>query len=252
MVRFVGGGPGAADLITLRGQRAIAAADLIIHAGSLVNPALLAHAKQGCVIMDSAGMTLEEMIGRMVAAHAEGGEVARLHTGDPSLYGAIREQMDALDQHGIEYEIIPGVSSFLGAAASLKAELTLPGLSQTVILTRLEGRTGVPETEDIRKLAAHRATMVIFLSASRLEELAARLTAGGCAPEAPAALVYRASWEDERIVRTSVAGLAEAAGRHGIVRTALVFVGPFLEDARTHSKLYDPSFSHGFRKSTCA
>jgi precorrin-4/cobalt-precorrin-4 C11-methyltransferase len=252
MVRFVGAGPGAADLITVRGQRAIAEADMIIHAGSLVNPALLAGRKPDCVVLDSSGMTLEEMIERMRAAHAGGMDVVRLHTGDPSLYGAIREQMDGLERYGIACEVVPGVSSFLGAAASLKAELTLPGLSQTVILTRLEGRTSVPEAEDVRKLAAHRATMVIFLSASRLDELAARLTAGGYAPDAPAAIVCRASWEDERIVRTTIADLAEAAEKHGITRTALVFVGPFLEEARTRSKLYDPAFSHGFREGTCA
>ncbi len=249
MITFVGAGPGAPDLITLRGQRAIAAADLIIYAGSLVNPALLEYRTEGCAVLDSAGMTLEEVVQAMAEAHAKNQRVVRLHTGDPSLYGAIREQMERLEALGIPYDIVPGVSSFLGAAAALKAELTVPGISQTVILTRMPGRTPVPEKEDIAGLAAHRASMAIFLSAAMLEELAAKLIRGGYAASTPAAIVHKATWADERIVRTSLEHLARAAREHGIAKTAMVLVGDFLGPEAERSRLYDPSFSHGYRDS---
>lgn len=248
MVHFVGAGPGAADLITVRGAALLREADLIIYAGSLVNEELLSEAKEGCRTMNSAGMTLEQVVIEMKAAR--GKNVVRLHTGDPSIYGAIREQMDELDKCGVSYEVVPGVSSLSAAAASLKAEYTLPGVSQSVIISRVEGRTGVPPKEDIALLAGHGATMVIFLSAGLLEELTERLIAGGYAPGTPAAIVCRASWPDEKTLRTTVSGLCETARENGVTRTALILVGHFLEGARERSKLYDPSFAHGFRESS--
>ena len=245
MIVFVGAGPGAPDLITLRGQRALSDADVVVYAGSLVNPALLDFCREGCSIHNSAGMTLEEVVEVMVEAATAAKKVVRLHTGDPSLYGAIREQMDALDRHGLPYTIVPGVSSFLGAAASLRAEFTLPGVSQTLILTRMEGRTPVPASEDIAALASHQASMSIFLSASMLEKLGARLLAGGYRPDTPAAVVYKATWADEQVVRTTVAGLSAV---QGIGKTALVLVGDFLGGSYERSRLYDPAFSHEFRK----
>lgn len=248
MIIFVGAGPGAVDLITIRGQKALAAADCIIYAGSLVNPALLDYRKEGCEVHNSAGMTLEEVIEVMRQGHGEGKSVVRLHTGDPSLYGAIKEQMDALNELAIPYEIVPGVSSFLGAAASLQAEFTLPEVSQTLILTRMEGRTPVPEKEGIERLASHQASMAIFLSASMLEELSKKLMQGGYTAQTPAALVYKATWPDEKVVRTTVGQLAVAAKEHAIHKTALVFVGDFLDSDYERSKLYDPAFTHGFRE----
>ncbi len=230
MITFIGAGPGAADLITVRGQKRLEQADIVIYAGSLVNPALLDGVKEGCEIYNSAHMTLEEVIDVCIRGEKEHRQVVRLHTGDPCIYGAIREQMDLLDEAGIEYEVIPGVSSFIGAAASLKAEFTLPDVSQTVILTRMEGRTPVPEKERIEELARHQATMVIFLSAGMLGELSRRLQEGGYAPETSAAIVYKATWPDEKIIRTTVAKLEEAAAANGINRTALIFVGEFLGD----------------------
>lgn len=250
MIYFVGAGSGAPDLITVRGAKLLSEADVIVYAGSLVNPALLDYKKQGCEVYDSAKMTLEEVIAVMAPAAKAGKTVVRLHTGDPCVYGAHREQMDELDKLGIDYEICPGVSSFCGAAAALKAEYTLPNVSQTVILTRMEGRTPVPEKEQIESLAAHGATMVIFLSAGQLEKLSQRLIAGGYAPETPAAIVYKATWPDEKVIRTTVAGLAEAAAREGVTRTALITVGGFLGDKYDRSKLYDPAFTTGFREAS--
>lgn len=250
MIYFVGAGSGAPDLITVRGAKLLSEADVIVYAGSLVNPALLDYKKQGCEVYDSAKMTLEEVIAVMAPAAKAGKTVVRLHTGDPCVYGAHREQMDELDKLGIDYEICPGVSSFCGAAAALKAEYTLPNVSQTVILTRMEGRTPVPEKEQIESLAAHGATMVIFLSAGQLEKLSQRLIAGGYAPETPAAIVYKATWPDEKVIRTTVAGLAEAAKREGVTKTALITVGGFLGDKYDRSKLYDPAFTTGFREAS--
>lgn len=250
MITFVGAGSGAPDLITVRGAKLLREADVIVYAGSLVNPALLEDAKEGCVIYNSAEMTLEEVLSVMIPADRAGKRVVRLHTGDPCVYGAHREQMDALDEAGVSYAVCPGVSSFCGAAAALKAEYTLPDVSQTVILTRMEGRTPVPPKEKIESLAAHGATMVIFLSAGRLEQLSERLTAGGYAPETPAAIVYKATWPDEKVVRTTVSGLAEAARAHGITKTALITVGGFLGDAYERSKLYDPAFTTEFREAS--
>jgi precorrin-4 C11-methyltransferase len=248
MIHFVGAGPGAPDLITLRGAALLATADLVIHAGSLVNPQLLAHAPNHCEVHDSASMTLEEIVALMLRAHESGKTLVRLHTGDPSLYGATGEQMEALERAGIPYDVTPGVSSFLGAAASLKKEYTVPGGSQTVILCRMAGKTPVPEKEDIEALAAHGATMVIFLSAALLPDLAGKLERGGYGHDTPAAIVYRATWEDEKIVYTRVGRLGEDAARHGIHKTALVAVGPFLDRQTARSLLYDGSFTHEFRK----
>ncbi|MDO5141933.1 MAG: precorrin-4 C(11)-methyltransferase [Eubacteriales bacterium] len=250
MIYFVGAGSGAPDLITVRGARLLAQADVIVYAGSLVNAALLDGAKEGCVVYDSAKMTLEQVIDVMAPAARAGKTVVRLHTGDPCVYGAHREQMDALDRLGIEYTVCPGVSSFCGAAAALRAEYTLPGISQTVILTRMEGRTPVPAREQIEALAAHGATMVVFLSAGRLGELSRRLIAGGYAPETPAAIVYKATWPEEQVIRATVAELAEAGARAGVTKTALITVGGFLGDGYERSKLYDPAFTTGFREAS--
>ena len=250
MVHFVGAGPGAPDLITQRGAALLQTADCIIYAGSLVNPVLLGLAKADCTIYNSAKMTLEDVISVMRENEKNNRITVRLHTGDPCLYGAIREQMDRLDAESIPYDDTPGVSSFCGAAAALNAEYTLPSVSQTVIITRMEGRTPVPEKEKLQSLATHGATMVIFLSAGQLERLSARLIEGGYAPETPAAIVYKATWPDEKVVRTTVGGLAEAGAREGITKTALITVGGFLGDSYERSKLYDPAFTTGFREAT--
>lgn len=248
IVHFVGAGPGAADLITLRGKALIEGADVIVYAGSLVNPALLSYSKPACQAFNSAEMTLDEVIDVIKAAVDAGKDVVRLHTGDPSIYGAIREQMDRLESLGIRYEVCPGVSSFFAAAAALNAEYTLPGISQTVILTRAAGFTPVPERESIRSLAAHQATMVLFLSVGLLEVVSQDLIGGGYAPETPAAIVYKASWPDEKIVRCTVASLAKSAAAHGITKTALVCVGPFLGSDYELSRLYAPDFSTEYRE----
>ena len=250
MIHFVGAGPGAADLITVRGQRMLKEADVIIYAGSLVNPALLENAKEECRIYNSAKMTLEEVIDVMKDAESKGQDTVRLHTGDASLYGAIREQMDELDKLGIEYDDSPGVSSFSGAAAALFAEYTLPNVSQSVVITRMAGRTPVPEKESIRSFAEHDCTMVIFLSTGLLEEVSRELMEGGYAPDAPAALVYKATWPEEKVVRCTVSTLADAARENDITKTALILVGGFLDSEYERSKLYDPSFTTEFRQAS--
>ena len=250
MVHFVGAGSGAADLITLRGKTLLETAGVIIYAGSLVNPELLGYASDDCEIYNSAVMTLDEVIDVMQNAEHCGRTTVRLHTGDPCLYGAVREQMDRLDALGIAYDVCPGVSSFCGAAAALKAEYTLPDVSQTVILTRMAGRTPVPETESIESLASHNATMVIFLSTGMLEELSERLISGGYRADTPAAIVYRATWADEKVCRCTVSTLAETAQKNGITKTALITVGDFLGDVHSLSKLYSADFETGFRKAT--
>lgn len=248
MVNFVGAGCGAPDLITVRGMKLLEKADLIIYAGSLVNPELLRYADKGCRILNSAYMTLDEVISEIEKAESEGKMTVRLHTGDPCLYGAIREQMDKLDYCGISYEICPGVSSFCGAAAALKAEYTLPDVSQSVIITRMAGRTPVPDKESIESFAAHGATMVIFLSTSMLKELSAELIKGGYSVDTPAAIVYKASWEDEKVCRCTVSELAGIAAENNITKTALIAVGEFLGDNYSLSKLYDKTFETEFRK----
>lgn len=250
MVHFVGAGPGAADLITLRGERLLKQADIIIYAGSLVNPALLEGRKPGCQVYDSAGMTLEEVIGVMEQAQAAGQDLVRLHTGDPSLYGAIREQMNALDERGIPYDDTPGVSSFSGAAAALCAEYTLPGISQSVIITRMAGRTPVPEGEGLRAMASHGCTMVLFLSTGLLEQVEQELQAGGYPPDTPAAIVYKATWPEEKVLRCTVSTLASTARDNHITKTALITIGNFLGKEYERSKLYDPGFSHGCREAS--
>ena len=246
VVHFVGAGPGAPDLITQRGAALLARADAVIYAGSLVNRALLGLCKEGCSLYDSARMTLEQVLEVMEQNREQ--ELVRLHTGDPCLYGAVREQMDALDRLGIPYDCTPGVSSFCGAAAALEAEYTLPGVSQSVIITRMAGRTPVPERESIAALAVHGATMVIFLSAGMLEELQAELLKGAYTSETPAALVYKATWPEEKIVRCSLGTLARTGREHGITKTALVLVGDFLSAGYRRSKLYDPTFTTGYRR----
>ncbi len=251
MIHFVGAGSGAADLITLRGKKFLEEADVVIYAGSLVNPQLLEYTKQGCNIYNSAKMTLEEVLEVMTGAEEEGKTTVRLHTGDPCLYGAIREQMDVLDEKGIAYDYCPGVSSFCGAASALNLEYTLPNVSQSVIITRMAGRTPVPEKESIESFAAHHATMVVFLSTGLLEELSKRLIEGGYEPDTPAAIVYKATWEDEKSFVCTVATLAQTAKENGITKTALMIIG----DAVAHhsyerSKLYDPGFTTEFRKGT--
>ena len=250
MIYFVGAGPGAVDLITVRGVELLKKADVIIYAGSLVNPELLSYAKKDCVIYNSASMTLEEVINVMEESYKNNKMVVRLHTGDMSIYGAVREQSDILKSKNIPFESVPGVSSFLGAAASINAEYTLPAVSQTVILTRMAGRTPVPEKENIRLLASHNASMVIFLSSSMLGKLAEELTAGGYRKDTPCAIVYKATWEDELKVITTLENLEKAGKENNISKTALVLVGDFLGDIYDRSKLYDGTFSHEFRKGT--
>lgn len=249
MVHFVGAGPGAPDLITLRGAELLRCADCIIYAGSLVNPALLALAKDGCAVYNSAEMTLEQVLAVMQEQERLSHETVRLHTGDASLYGAIREQMDQLDRLGIAYDDVPGVSSFCGAAAAACAEYTLPGISQTVIITRMAGRTPVPEREALSKLAAHGASMVIFLSAGMLPAVQEALLQGAYTEATPAALVYKATWPEEKVVRCTLGTLAQAGADHQITKTALILVGDFLAPAGyDRSKLYDPGFTTEFRK----
>lgn len=249
MVHIVGAGPGAPDLITLRGKKLLSEADVIIYAGSLVNPELLDFKKPDCQVYDSARMTLEEVIALMEQAEGEGKMTVRLHTGDPSLYGAIREQMDELKARGIPYKVCPGVSSFCGAASALELEYTLPGISQSVIITRMAGRTPVPEKESVASFAAHGAVMVIFLSTGLLSQLQKELISGGYEPDTPAAIVYKATWEDEKIIICTVESLAERAREENIRKTALILVGKAIGQAGyDRSLLYDPSFTTEFRK----
>lgn len=250
MIHFVGAGSGAADLITLRGKTLLEQADVIIYAGSLVNPALLSYAKENCAVYNSAVMTLEEVLYVMRKAESEGKTTVRLHTGDPCLYGAIREQMDMLDQWQIPYDYTPGVSSFCGAAAALRAEYTLPGVSQTVIITRMAGRTPVPDSQSIRSLAAHDATMVIFLSTGLLEGLEQELQAGGLSPDTPAAIVYKATWPEEKVLRCTVSTLHATAKANNITKTALIVVGRCLGSDYALSRLYAADFSTEFREAT--
>ena len=247
MVYFVGAGPGDTELITVKGMKRLSSADSVIYAGSLVNPALLDYVKTGCEIHDSASKTLEDVIEIMLANEKRGYQTVRLHTGDPSLFGAIKEQIDILAQNGVPYEIIPGVSSFAGAAAVLGAEYTLPGVSQTVILTRMEGRTPVPERERISELSKIRASMAIFLSSGMLPELSAMLIEGGYPRDTPAAIVYKATWPDEKIIQTTIEGLPGAGAENGISKTAIILVGDFLGGDYERSMLYNPGFTHGYR-----
>lgn len=249
MIYFVGAGCGAADLITVRGMRLLEKADVIIYAGSLVNPELLDYAKKACKIHNSAKMTLDEVLSVMLQAEKENLITVRLHTGDQSIYGAVREQMDALDEKGIAYESCPGVSACFGAAASLNLEYTLPDVSQSLIITRMAGRTGVPEGENIESFAAHHASMAVYLSAGMMTELAERLMAGGFEPDTPAALVYKATWPEEEAYVCTVQELPRVAEEHHITKTALVLVGDVIAHRKyAKSRLYAPDFETEFRK----
>lgn len=249
MVHFVGAGSGAADLITVRGMRLLEQADVIIYAGSLVNPEVLHYAGKNCEMFNSALMTLEQVMEVIETAEERGGVTVRLHTGDPCLYGAVREQMDVLEEKGIPYTVCPGVSSFCGAAAALQMEYTLPEISQSVVITRMAGRTPVPERESIASFAAHQTTMVIFLSAGMLEKLGRELEAGGYRPDTPAAIVYKATWPEEKTVLCTVGTLAQCAGEERITKTALIIVGNAVsQNGYGRSKLYDPCFTTEFRQ----
>ena len=250
MVHFVGAGPGACDLITVRGMNRIKEADVIIYAGSLVNPELLSYAKADCEIYNSAHMTLEDVVSVMREAEAAGKGTVRLHTGDPSVYGAIREQMDLLDECGIAYDVCPGVSAVFGAAASLACEYTLPDVTQTLILTRAEGKTPVPEKENLRSLAAHRASLVLYLSSGLARKVRQDLLLGGYAEDTPVAVVYKATWPEEKIIRTTLAKLPEDMEAAGITKTALIIVSPALGSVYEKSRLYDAAFATEYRGAT--
>ena len=249
-VYIVGAGAGDPELITVKGQKLLQKADVIIYAGSLVNPALLDFAKEGAEIHDSASMTLPEVIETIEKAVAKDLMVVRLHTGDPSIYGAIQEQMDALKKKDIDFEVVPGVSSFLATAAALKQEYTLPGISQTVIITRNEGRTPVPEREKLRSLAAHQATMCIFLSITMLADVVKELIEGGYAPDTPIAIVQRASWPEQKILRATLETIVAEIADKGIDRTAMIVVSRCLGADYELSRLYAPEFSHMFREAS--
>lgn len=250
MVHFVGAGPGACDLITVRGMNRIREADVIIYAGSLVNPELLSYAKADCEIYNSAHMTLEDVVSVMREAEAAGKGTVRLHTGDPSVYGAIREQMDLLDECGIAYDVCPGVSAVFGAAASLACEYTLPDVTQTLILTRAEGKTPVPEKENLRSLAVHRASLVLYLSSGLARKVRQDLLFGGYAEDTPVAVVYKATWPEEKIIRTTLAKLPEDMEAAGITKTALIIVSPALGSVYEKSRLYDAAFATEYRGAT--
>lgn len=248
MIHFVGAGPGACDLITVRGMELLKKADVIIYAGSLVNPEIIGYAKKECEVHNSAYMSLEDVIEVMEEAEGKGLMTVRLHTGDPSLYGAIREQMDLLKEKNIKYDICPGVSSFSGAAASLGIEYTLPNVSQSVIITRAEGRTPVPEKEKLYKMAEHNATMVLFLSSGMAEKVKKNLIKGGYELSTPVAVVYKATWDDEKIINSTIENFCEDMKKENINKTALIIVGNVLGQKYERSKLYDPHFTTGYRK----
>ena len=251
MVHIVGAGPGDPDLITVKGKNFLQEADIIIYAGSLVNPELLKFCKSGAEIFNSASMTLDEVIQTIIRAESEGKTTVRLHTGDPAIYGAIQEQINEFEKRKISFDITPGVSSFLATAAELKQEYTLPGISQTVIITRRAGRTPVPERESLRKLAEHQSTMWIFLSVAEISEVAEDLIAGGFEKETPVAIVQKATWPDEKILRGTLETIAEKVRAEKIDRTAMIVVGNCLGATDYEkSKLYSPTFSHGFRKAS--
>ncbi|MCL5039032.1 MAG: precorrin-4 C(11)-methyltransferase [Firmicutes bacterium] len=247
-VYFVGAGPGDPDLITIKGKKLLEKAGLVIYAGSLVNPALLSFCHPKAKLIDSAPLTLEEIMKEMEESVRRGELVVRLHSGDPSLFGAVQEQMDWLSQKGILFELVPGVSSFQAAAARLKREYTLPGISQTLILSRIHGRTPVPEREKLRHLAVHRSSLVLFLSVLLLKEAVAELLAGGYPPETPVAVVEKVSWPEERVLAGTLADILGQVEAAGISRTALVLVGDFLQATPERSRLYDPAFAHGYRE----
>ncbi|NLX91093.1 MAG: precorrin-4 C(11)-methyltransferase [Firmicutes bacterium] len=248
MISFVGAGPGDVDLITVRGRRLLEKADVVIYAGSLVSRDHLTFCKEGCKFYDSASMTLEEVIEVMEREYRQGKRVVRLHTGDPSIYGAIKEQMDLLEEKGIEFEVVPGVSSFTASCAAIKGEFTLPGISQTVIITRLEGRTPVPSSESLELLAFHKASMAIFLSVGSIERAVEKLKQGYGRSDVPVAVVYKATWEDEKVIIGTLDDIAQKVRDQGIENFAMILVGDFINGKYERSRLYDPSFAHGFRR----
>ena len=251
MIYFIGAGPGAVDLITVRGAEILSRSEMIIYAGSLVNYELVKkYARDDCEIYNSASMSLSEIAEKLISGHKRGLIVARLHSGDPSLYGAIREQINILREKNIPFEIIPGVSSLFAASAALECEYMIPGASQTLIITRLEGRTPVPDRESIKSLAVHKSSMAVFLSASMIDKVCQELITGGCDSDTPAVIVYKASWHDQRIIAGTLKTLPEMAKDSGINKSALILVGEFLRDNinTAKSKLYDENFSHEFRK----
>ena len=247
MIYFIGAGPGDPELITLKGMKIIQACDVIIYAGSLVNKEILKYAKPEAEIYNSALMNLDEIIELMVKSHKEGKDVARIHTGDPAIYGAIHEQIVRLEEENIDYEVIPGVSSFLAAAAVLKKELTVPEITQTVIITRIGGRTKVPPEQELKELSRHRATMAIFLSVQEIDRVVSELKEG-YQETTPVAVVYKATWEDQVIVTGTLNDISQKVKSKGINKTAMILVGDFLKDVKSYSKLYDREFSHSFRK----
>jgi precorrin-4/cobalt-precorrin-4 C11-methyltransferase len=250
MISFVGAGPGDVDLITIKGRQLLEKADMVIYAGSLVSKDHLKFCKDSCKIYNSASMTLEEIVDKMEKAVKEGLKVVRLHTGDPTIYGAIREQMDLLDEKGIEYEVIPGVSSFTAACSAIKKEFTLPNVAQTVILTRIEGRTPVPEEEDLELLAKHKASMALFLSVKDMDRVVKKLNKGYGREDVPVAVVYKATWDDEKIIMGTLKDIEEKVEQAGITKTAQILVGDFIKGEYERSKLYDPSFSHEYREAS--
>ena len=250
MISFVGAGPGDVDLITIKGRQLLEKADMVIYAGSLVSKDHLKFCRDSCKIYNSASMTLEEIVDKMEKAVKEGLKVVRLHTGDPTIYGAIREQMDLLDEKGIEYEVIPGVSSFTAACSAIKKEFTLPNVAQTVILTRIEGRTPVPEEEDLELLAKHKAVMALFLSVKDMDSVFKKLNKGYGREDVPVAVVYKATWDDEKIIMGTLKDIEEKVEQAGITKTAQILVGDFIKGEYERSKLYDPSFSHEYREAS--
>lgn len=248
MFYFVGAGPGDVDLITIKGRKLLEEADIVIYAGSLVSKEHLEFCKEDCEKYNSASMTLEEVMEVGIKGVNEGKRVVRLHTGDPTIYGAIREQMDYLDSHNICYEVIPGVSSFTASCSRIKREFTLPDVSQTVIITRIEGRTPVPKDEDLESLARHNASMAIFLSAQSIDRVVKKLKKGYGSEDVPVAVVYKATWEDEKIVLGTLKDIAQKVKEEGITNFAQILVGYFIEGDYERSLLYDPNFTHGFRE----
>ena len=246
-VHIVGAGPGDPELITRKGYRLVQEADVVIYAGSLVNPAILEACKEGCEIHNSASMSLDDVLAVTKARVADGKTVVRLHTGDPAIYGAIQEQMDALKEMGITYDVTPGVSSFLATAAALRQEYTLPNVTQTVIITRMEGRTPMPEKEKLSMLASHGATMCIFLSVQMIDKVAAELIEGGYDKTTPVAIVVKASWPDQRIIRGTLETIADVVAEEGVIRQAMIVVSRVLDTDYELSKLYDKGFAHMYR-----
>ena len=246
-VYFIGAGPGDPELITVKGKKAIEMSGYCIYAGSLINPDILEYCGKDTVVYDSASMTLDEIINIIEEAKKDNKDVARVHTGDPSIFGAIQEQMSELDKRGIDYEVIPGVSSFLAAASTLKQELTLPGVSQTVIITRIEGRTPVPETEGLEVLAKSKATLCIFLSVNEIDKVVSILKPV-YGTNCPVAIVYKASWKDEKVIISNLSDVADEITRNDIKKTAIIVVGDVLSKNFEYSKLYDKHFNHSYRR----